>query len=99
MLNSFKAPTRISQEKYVRVGCSGLFSEQCNANGTQLQCRAAYHPVSPLMNINQRSIFTDHQVYTCKDMQLKATYFWTGKYFLCHCLVEENQSRKEQLVE
>lgn len=23
----------------------------------------------------------DHQVYTCKAMQLKATYFWTGKYF------------------
>lgn len=48
---------------------------------------------------------TDHQLYTRKAMQLKASYFWTGKYFLCHCLVEENvleknnQSRKEQLVE
>lgn len=48
---------------------------------------------------------TDHQVYTRKAMQLKATYFWTGKYFLCHCLVVGggewggDQSRKEQLVE
>lgn len=51
---------------------------------------------------------TDHRLYTRKAMQLKATYFWTGKYFLCHCLVEENvserkkkknQSGKEQFAE
>ena len=39
---------------------------------------------------------TNHRVYTRKAMQLKATYFWTGKYFLCHCLVEENVSEKKK---
>lgn len=62
---SFKAPTRISQGKYVRASCSGLFSDQCNSNGTRLQCRAAYHPVSPLMNINQRHILTAAQTTKC----------------------------------
>lgn len=110
MLYSFKALTRISQEKYVLAGCSGLFSEQCNANGTRLQCRAAYHPVSPLMNINQSSIFTaalgGHQVYTRKAMQLKATLFLDWKIFPLplsgggKCFrKKKNQSRKEQLVE
>lgn len=36
---------------------------------------------------------TDYQVYTRKAMQLKATYFWTGKYFLCQCLAEGNVLR------
>lgn len=39
---------------------------------------------------------TDHQLYTRKAMQLKASYFWTGKYFLCHCLVEENVLEKKK---
>lgn len=41
-LDSFKAPTRISREKYAQASCRGLFSERCNANGTRLQSRAAY---------------------------------------------------------
>lgn len=62
---SFTAPTRISQGKYVRASCSGLFSEQCNSKGTRLQCRAAYHPVSLVMNINQRRILTGTQTTEC----------------------------------
>lgn len=65
MLHSFKAPTRISQGKYVRTSWSGLFWEQCNSNGTWLQCWAAYHPVSSLMNVNQRHIFTAAQTTKC----------------------------------
>lgn len=62
---SFKVLARISEGKYVRAAWSGLFSEQCNSIGTQLQCRAAYHPVSPLMNINQRRVFTAAQTTKC----------------------------------
>lgn len=44
----------------------------------------------------------DHQVYTCKAMQLKATYFWTGKYFAVplsgrgKCFRKKKKSKQER---
>lgn len=86
--------------------CGGLFSEQCNSNGTRLQCRAAYHPVSPVMNINQKAHSyrrTDGRVCAWEATQLKSTYFWTGRnisstdvWWRKMFRQEKYQSRKEQ---
>lgn len=79
-----QSSARISQGKYVRAGCSGLFSEQCNSNGTRLQCRAAYHPVSTLMNINQRHILTAGQTTKCiysRGNAIKSNLFLDWKIF------------------
>lgn len=79
--------------KVCSAGCSGLFSEQCNSNGTRLQRRASIPPLfAPNEHQSKAHSYsnTEHQVYTRKAMQLDATYFWTGKYFPCHCLVGAN---------
>ena len=91
----------------MRAGCSGLFSEPCNSNGTRLRCRAAYRPVSPLMNINQRHILTAGQTAECIHSPgdaIKSNLFLGWKIFPLplsgggKCF-RGNQSRKERLVE